>query len=98
MEKKHISIIDIYTDGSLKRTRGGVICGYGIYFPNGELKNVAGPFNEGKLTNNRAELHAISQAILRVIKYYTFDVINIYTDSEYSQKKFNDLDKKLEEK
>jgi ribonuclease HI len=86
MDKKHINVIDIYTDGSLKRTKQGNVCGYGIYFPNGELKNIALPFNEGKLTNNRAELYAIRQAILRVVKKYTFDIINIYTDSEYSQK------------
>ena len=86
MDKKHISVIDIYTDGSLKRTRNGIICGYGIYFPNRELKNVAAPFNDGKLTNNRAELYAIYRAIVRVKKCYTFDTINIYTDSEYSQK------------
>lgn len=86
MNKSYINIIDIYTDGSLKKTKNGTICGYGIYFPNKELKNVAAPFNDGKLTNNRAELHAIRQAILRVIKKFTFDVINIYTDSEYSQK------------
>ena len=86
MDKKHISVIDIYTDGSLRRTRDGIICGYGIYFPNRELKNVAAPFNDGKLTNNRAELYAIYRAISRVKKRYTFDTINIYTDSEYSQK------------
>ena len=86
MDKKYISVIDIYTDGSLRRTRDGIICGYGIYFPNRELKNVAAPFNDGKLTNNRAELYAIYRAIARVKKRYTFDTINIYTDSEYSQK------------
>ena len=85
-EKKHISSIDIYTDGSLKRTKKGVLCGYGIYFPNKELKNVSAPFINDNITNNRAELHAIYQAILRVIKNYTFDNINIYTDSEYATK------------
>ena len=82
----HINTINIYTDGSLKRTKNGDICGYGIYFPNGELKNVSAPFTIGKISNNRAELHAIYQAILRVIKNYTFNEINIYTDSEYAQK------------
>jgi len=85
-EKKIITSINIYTDGSLKKTPKGDICGYGIYFPNRELKNVSAPFIHAPITNNRAELHAILQAIIRVVKNYKFDLINIYTDSEYSQK------------
>ena len=84
--KQHLTSINIYTDGSLKKTPNGNICGYGIFFPGKELKNVAAPFVIGEITNNRAELHAIHQAIIRVVKNYTFDLINIYTDSEYSQK------------
>lgn len=86
MDKKHTNDINVYTDGSLQRTKQGIICGYGIYFSNNELKNVSKPFTDGKLTNNRAELYAIYQAIKRIVRYYTFNVINIYTDSEYSQK------------
>jgi ribonuclease HI len=86
LEKQHLNVINIYTDGSLKKTPKGDACGYGIFFPEKELKNVAAPFVKGKITNNRAELHAIHQALIRVIKTYTFDLINIYTDSEYSQK------------
>lgn len=83
---KHLTSINAYTDGSLRRTSYGDACGYGIYFPGGELKNVAAPFKIDPITNNRAELHAIHQAIVRIVKTYTFDLINIYTDSEYSQK------------
>ena len=86
LQKPHLSSINIYTDGSLKKTPNGNACGYGIFFSNKELKNVAAPFTIGAITNNRAELHAIYQAIIRVIKKYTFDIMNIYTDSEYSQK------------
>lgn len=84
--KPHINVINVYTDGSLKKTSKGDACGYGIHFPGKELKNVAAPFTLGKITNNRAELHAILQAIIRIANNYTFDRINIYTDSEYSQK------------
>jgi len=84
--KPHINVINVYTDGSLKKTPKGNACGYGIYFPGNELKNVAAPFTKGKITNNRAELHAIHQALIRIVKNYTFDLVNIYTDSEYSQK------------
>ena len=74
VSKRHLISISIYTDGSLKKTRNGNICGYGIFFPGKELKNVAAPFTIGDITNNRAELHAIHQAIIRVIKKYTFDL------------------------
>ena len=84
--RPHIRSIDVYTDGSLRKTTKGNLCGYGIYFPNKELKNVAKPFNMGIVTNNRAELYAIYKAIRMIVKNYTFDLINIYTDSEYSQK------------
>jgi ribonuclease HI len=85
-EKPHLTTINVYTDGSLKRTSKGNSCGYGIYFPGRELKNVSAPFTIGNITNNRAELHAIHQALIRIVKNYTFDLINIYTDSEYAQK------------
>ena len=71
--KPHVHVIDIFTDGSFKKRPEGDICGYGIYFPNKELKNVSAPFTLKPLTNNRAELRAIHQAILRVIKNFTFD-------------------------
>lgn len=82
---QHLKSIDVYTDGSFKKTKTHVYCGYGIYFPGKELKNVAAPFEIGEKTINRAELHAIYQAILRIKKNYTFDKINIYTDSNYSK-------------
>lgn len=85
-DKSYINNINIYTDGSLKKTKSGNICGYGIYFPGKELKNVAAPFTHGNITNNRAELFAILQAIIRVKNVYEFGSINIFTDSEYSQK------------
>lgn len=85
-DKTHVASIDAYTDGSLKRTKNGIKCGYGIYFPNKEVKNVSSSFTYGEITNNRAELYAIYRTIKKVIKEYTFDILNIYTDSEYSQK------------
>ena len=84
--KKHLTSIDVYTDGSFRKTRSGPVSGYGVYFPNKELKNVAAPMRDTVITNNRAELWAIYQAIVRVVKKFTFDQINIYTDSEYCQK------------
>ena len=84
--KKHISTIIAYTDGSLRKTKDGVIAGYGIYFPNSELKNVSAPLKDTIITNNRAEFQAIYQAIIKVSKRFTFDKFIIYTDSQYCQK------------
>jgi ribonuclease HI len=85
-EKPHLTKIEVYTDGSLRREEGGDVCGYGVYFPGKEVKNIAGAFTIEPITNNRAELYAIYRAIKRIEKYYTFDRIVIFTDSEYSQK------------
>ena len=85
-KKEYIKSIDVYTDGSLKKTRNGNICGYGIYFPNNELDDVSKPFTNGEITNNRAELYAIYQSIIRINKVYNFKEINIYTDSQYAKK------------
>jgi ribonuclease HI len=82
-------MINAYTDGSLRRTKQGIICGYGIYFPNNELPNVSKKFTLEPITNNRAELYAIYQAIKRITNNLKFDIINIYTDSDYSQKSLN---------
>lgn len=84
--KDKIGIIEVYTDGSLRREKTGVYSGYGIYFPNKELANIAGSFNLEPLTNNRAELYAIYRAIKKITKIYDFDLIVINTDSEYSMK------------
>jgi ribonuclease HI len=86
--------INVYTDGSIKKKKKNgkiqIYGGYGIYFSDIDLKDISKPFTnknkEGIITINRAELHAIHQAILRVLHNYTFDCLNIYSDSEYSVK------------
>lgn len=86
--------INVYTDGSIRKFKENgktkIIGGYGIHFPDVELKDIAKPFTnkneKGIITINRAELHAIHQAILRILHNYKFDVLNIYSDSEYSVK------------
>lgn len=84
--KKLIGTITIYTDGSLRREAKGDVCGYGVYFPGKELKNIAGAFTIEPITNNRAELYAIYRAIKKVEENYDFERIVIFTDSEYSMK------------
>lgn len=80
--------IKIFTDGSFKKLKNKkVICGYGIYFPNGETDNVSRPFIHAPLTNQRAELYAILKSLRKIKEEeISFDSITIYTDSEYSIK------------
>ena len=73
-------IIKIFTDGSFKKLKKNTaLCGYGVYFPNSEIKNIAKPFVKKPLTIYKS-LKKITQ---KKIKY---DEIIIYTDSEYSIK------------
>jgi ribonuclease HI len=84
MDKKNVII---FTDGScMKKPNQPPKCGYGIYFPNKEFKDVSRKFTHGELTNQRAELHAIYKGIRTVTKNMEFDNLYIYTDSEYSIK------------
>ena len=78
------NIIQIFTDGSyVKKTN---YCGYGVFFPNGEYKNMSKKFTHEPLTNQRSELYAIYKAIKVVNKKNNESNIKIYTDSEYSIK------------
>lgn len=80
--------INVFTDGScLKKEGKEPKCGYGIYFPNGEIEDESNIFYWEPLTNQRAELYAILRALKKIIeKYPIFNKITVYTDSEYSIK------------
>jgi len=93
------STLEIFTDGSLVKKDGNVYCGYGIYFPNQEYKPISRKFTREPITNNRAELYAILKSIvisniinLERIKNNQLEIkfVNIYSDSEYSIKIFNE--------
>jgi ribonuclease HI len=84
--------ISIYTDGSYKKKGRDVLCGYGIYFPNREYKNISRPFTHSPITNNRAELYAILKSIIIgniIHKTKQVNSITIHTDSEYAVKTIN---------
>lgn len=92
-------IVNAYTDGSLIRRGKEIYCGYGIYFPNGEYKPISRKFTHEPITNNRAELYAILKTIVLCNKINLkrfqeniklIDTVNIYSDSEYSVKTFNE--------
>ena len=93
------STLEIYTDGSLVKKGGNTYCGYGIYFPNQEYKSISRKFTHEPITNNRAELYAILKSIvlaniinLKRIRDNQSEIklVNIYSDSEYSVKTFNE--------
>ena len=84
--RRIIKDIDVYTDGSCMNKKSGTKCGYGVYFPNGEIKNMSKPFRNSPLTNQRSELYAIYKALRVITKTFTFNTINLYSDSEYSIK------------
>ncbi len=84
MSKEHKKIIRVFTDGSFSKNGNLTKAGYGIYFPDNEIENVARKFTHSPLTNQRTELYAIYKAVLYVNMYYTYDELQIYTDSRYS--------------
>ncbi len=90
--------IEVYTDGSYTKKGKIEYCGYGIYFPNGEYKNIGRKFTHEPITNNRAELYALQKTILICNIIYNENdkyknnknfCVNIYSDSEYSVKTIN---------
>jgi ribonuclease HI len=89
-----MEIINIYTDGSLMKKGKNIHCGYGIYFPNEEYKQISRKFTHEPITNNRAELYAILKSIIiaNIINKKNNNCIkkiNIYSDSEYAVKSIN---------
>lgn len=86
-EKKVVDVVLVFTDGScIKGKNKESQCGYGVYFPNKEIKHLSRRFTKGALTNQRAELYAIYKAINKIEKQLSFNKIEIYSDSEYSIK------------
>lgn len=97
MDKSFVDEIIVFTDGSFSKKSGKILCGYGVYFPNGELPNISRPFKRGNKTNQRAELFAIYVALVLIKKNFNYNRIKIYTDSEYSIKSLTIWNKIWEE-
>lgn len=76
--------ISVYTDGSYSRKLKKA--GFGVFFPNKELPDIAERFTEFPITSQRAELYAICYALYFITSNINFSKIIIYTDSEYSIK------------
>lgn len=75
----------VFTDGSFRKKYN--YCGYGVHFPNKEMKSYGNIFKLENPTNQRAELYAIYSALKRciiILKTKQYKEINIYSDSKYS--------------
>lgn len=85
MDKSN-SVLNVFTDGSYRKKYN--YCGYGVYFPNNEIKSYGKEFIHKPLTNQRAELYAIFSAFKRIKLYVEehkeIKEIHIYSDSQYS--------------
>ena len=82
--------IIIFTDGSCINNgkRRDVSAGYGVFFGEGDPRNLAEPYRD-RPTNNRAELFAIIKAIEIIEPQLKLGKkVIIYTDSEYSLKTY----------
>lgn len=89
----------VYTDGACtKNGFRGASAGIGVYFGEGDQRNISRRVEGDKQTNNVAELTAILEA-LNVLQRRSGENkkrIIIYTDSEYSIKCCTSYGKKLE--
>lgn len=82
VKKEETNIIKVYTDGScINNGKEGSVGGIGIFFGDEDKRNVSRKLNLEKVTNNIAELSALSEA-LSILKNEVRNVI-IYTDSKY---------------
>lgn len=82
VKKEVNNVIKVYTDGScINNGKEGCVGGIGIFFGDNDKRNVSRKLNLEKITNNVAELSAISEA-LSILKNEKREVI-IFTDSKY---------------
>ncbi|KAI1727229.1 RNase H domain-containing protein [Ditylenchus destructor] len=73
----------VYTDGACKRNGyWDAKAGYGVFWGDDNLDNVAAPLLGNVQTNNRAELQAIIVA-LKQAKGHHFEHVVVRTDSKY---------------
>jgi ribonuclease HI len=87
MDKPYYEYLTVFTDGSCtKNGKRDAKAGIGICFVLKEFPNVSELLNNGRNTNQRAELYAIQKAIEIVDQGCRFDKLYIYTDSLYSIK------------
>ena len=97
MEIKNFNNIRVFTDGSCTGNgKDNAKAGIGIYFPNNEFDNISEKFTLEPITNQRAELYAIYEALKLITNNATFNKLTIYSDSLYSIKSLTEWIKKWE--
>ena len=91
--------INVYTDGACKNNGySNAIAGIGVYFSDGDSRNVSRRI-DGKQTNNTAELLAIIEVFKILHESISTGIhVNIYSDSEYSIKCATSYGSKLNSK
>jgi ribonuclease HI len=76
--------IIVFTDGDFFKDGDTAYSGYGVWFGDGDKKNLSQPLNDPKTTNNRAEMMAAIEAIRQVEDELDKGAeLHIYTDSQY---------------
>lgn len=91
-------VCNVYTDGS-SRGNGieGAVAGVGVFYGKNDLRNVSRLLGPGPQTNNRAELAAMTDALLQA-KIDRPSQLNIYSDSQYAIELMTILKSKWEER
>jgi ribonuclease HI len=69
----------VFTDGSYKNKKGGV----GVFFGDDDKRNISEQLTCNKITNQVAELTAVSKALDVLINDNVNEIVYIYTDSSY---------------
>lgn len=71
----------IYTDGACSNNgTSNTVAGIGIYFPDGDRKNISEKFNRDRPSNQRAEV----LDVIRALEEVPYGDIEIRTDSRYT--------------
>ncbi|KAJ1656393.1 hypothetical protein IWQ61_004037 [Dispira simplex] len=84
----------VYTDGAAPQNgKKGCTAGVGVYFGPNDPRNVSEPLDQGRPTNQRAELQAIQRALEKIP---ADEAVNIHTDSQYSIKCYEEWSKNWE--
>lgn len=80
------NVIYIFTDGSCNNNipNNQRRCGFGIYFPFNEFKNVKGTIQSNNKTNQLGEVYAMYHLFKQILSDYNYDKnIIIFSDSMY---------------
>lgn len=88
---------NVYTDGSSRGNgKSGARAGVGVWYGDGDSRNVSKPLSGGEQTNQRAELTAVNEALKQAAKDKPSS-LTIHSDSQYSIKSYTEWGDKWEQ-